>query len=195
MGPDLDPVETQDLTAELIEISYVSVLAQQPSGLLAYQSVKKEISRGKQSLVLTAKPAKLALTTDRPGRFVYVLRDGTGAELNRVSFDVQGEGNVAGRIERNAELQVKLSKADYAPGEEIEVSVQAPYSGAGLVTIERDRVYAAHWFKADGNAAIQHIRVPENLEGNGYVVVSFVRDLASREIFLSPSRVVPHPSV
>jgi uncharacterized protein YfaS (alpha-2-macroglobulin family) len=186
VGPNLDPVDTQDVTAELIEISYVSVLAQQPSGLLAYQSVKKEVSRGKQTLALSGKPAKLPLATDRPGRFLYVLRDGGGVELNRVPFDVQGEGNVAGRIERNAELQVKLAKGDYAPGEEIEVSVQAPYSGAGLLTIERDRVYAAHWFKADGNATIQRIRVPEDLEGNGYVVVSFVRDLTSREIFLSP---------
>jgi len=186
VGPNLDPVETQEVSAELIEISYVNVLAQQPSGLLAYQSVKKETSHGKQTLVLTANATKLPLATDRPGHFVYVFRDGNGVELNRVSFEVQGEGNVAGRIERNAELQVKLAKADYAPGEEVEVSVKAPYSGAGLLTIERDHVYAARWFKTDGNSTIQHIRVPESLEGNGYVVVSFVRDLGSREIFLSP---------
>ena len=53
-------------------------------------------------------------------------------------------------------------------------------------TIERDKVYASTWFKTDGNATVQHIRLPEALEGNGYVVVSFVRDLASRDIFVSP---------
>jgi hypothetical protein len=33
---------------------------------------------------------------------------------------------------------------------------------------------------------VQHIRLPDTVEGNGYVVVSFVRDLASRDIFVSP---------
>lgn len=186
VGPTLDPVTADDVHAELIEITHVRVLARQPSGLLAYQSVKKETSRGTQAIPLRAATTRLPLPTANPGHFVYVLRDAAGTELNRVSFEVVGEGNVAGRVERNAELRVQLEKSDYAPGEEIELSVQAPYAGAGLITIERDRVYAAKWFQASGNATVQRIRVPESLEGNGYVVVSFVRDLGSSEIYLSP---------
>jgi uncharacterized protein YfaS (alpha-2-macroglobulin family) len=52
VGPDLEPLETNDVTAELIEITYVRVLAREESGLLSYQSVKKEISRGTQTLAL-----------------------------------------------------------------------------------------------------------------------------------------------
>jgi len=186
VGPSLDPVATDAVRAELVEIQYVSVLARQPSGLLAYQSVKKEIPRGATPLSLGAEPARLALPTDTPGRFAYVLRDAAGTELNRVAFEVVGEGNVASRVERNAELRVRLEKDDYAPGEEIEVAIQAPYAGAGLVTIERDRVFAARWFQADGNATVQRIRLPDGVEGNAYVVVSFVRALGSPEIHLSP---------
>ena len=186
VGPDLEPTDTRDVTAELVEITFVSVLARQESGLLAYQSVKKETSRGTDSLVLGKTPATLTVPTDAPGRFVYVLRDGAGTELNRVSFEVVGDGNVAGRVERNAELKVSLAKTDYAAGDEIEVAIVAPYSGAGLLTIERDRVYAAQWFTSTGNSTIERIRVPESLEGNGYVVVSFVRDLGSRDVFVSP---------
>jgi uncharacterized protein YfaS (alpha-2-macroglobulin family) len=186
VGPDLEPFPTGDVTAELIEITFVSVLARQESGLLSYQSVKKEISRGTEHLALGAAPISLTLPTAQPGRFVYVLRDGAGTEVNRIGFEVVGEGNVTGRAERDAELKVRLSKDDYEPGEEVEVSIVAPYAGAGLITIERDRVYASTWFKSDGNATVQRIRVPEDIEGNGYVVVSFVRDLASRDIFLSP---------
>ena len=136
------------MTAELIEITYVSVLARQESGLLAYQSVKKETSRGKRAARARADAgARSRCRPRRPARFVYVLRDGAGTELNRVSFEVVGEGNVAGRVERNAELKVSLAKTDYAAGDEIEVAIVAPYAGAGLITIERDRVYAAKWFK------------------------------------------------
>src|SRR5690606_33883065 len=186
VGPALDAVATDAVRAELLEIQFVSVLARQPSGLLAYQSVKKEVPRGTTPLALGAEPVRLALPTDAPGRFAYVLRDAAGSELNRVPFEVVGEGNVASRVERNAELRVRLERDDYAPGEEIEVAIQAPYAGAGLVTIERDRVYAAQWFRADGNATVQRIRLPEEVEGNAYVVVSFVRALGSPEIHLAP---------
>lgn len=186
VGPDLEPFTTNDVTAELIEITFVNVLARQESGLLAYQSVRRETSRGTQPLALGASPAMLDLPTAAPGRFMYVLRDGAGTEVNRIGFEVIGDGNVAGKAERDAELKVKLAKTDYEPGDEIEVSIVAPYAGAGLITIERDKVYASTWFKSDGNATVQHIRVPETLEGNGYVVVSFVRDLGSRDIYMSP---------
>src|SRR6266704_5032153 len=59
-------------------------------------------------------------------------------------------------------------------------------SDLGLITIERDRVYAWHWFRATTTSSVQHIALPDGLEGNGYVSVSFVRDVNSDEVFTSP---------
>jgi hypothetical protein len=56
----------------------VTVLARQESGLLSYQSVKKETSRGKTSMALGKTPAPIQIPTDAPGKFVYVFRDGAG---------------------------------------------------------------------------------------------------------------------
>ena len=56
------------------------------------------------------------------------------------------------------------------------MQIQAPYVGAGLITIERDHVYAWQWFKTTTTSSVQKIKVPQGLEGNGYVSVSFVRD-------------------
>ena len=67
------------------------------------------------------------------------------------------------------------------------MAIVAPYSGAGLITIERDKVYAAKWFKATGNTTGRAHPAARDVEGNGYVVVSFVRDIASRDIFVSPA--------
>jgi len=174
------------VTAELIEITYVRVLAREESGLLSYQSVKKEVSRGTQTLALGKTPAALTLPTAQAGHFAYILRDAAGTELNRIGFDVVGDGNVAGRVEHEAELKVRLDKTDYAPGDEIEIAIAAPYSGAGLITIERDKVYAQAWFKADTTSSVQKITVPTGFEGNGYVNVQFLRDPASDEVFMSP---------
>jgi len=186
VGPDLKALDVAGASAELVEVRFVSVLQRQPNGLLAYQSVRKEESRRKTPIDLAAPGSALALPTDAVGSFVFVLRDAEGTERNRVPFEVVGEGNVAAKLDRNAELELALSKRDYAPGEEIELEIRAPYAGAGLITIERDRVYAAQWFRADTTASVQRIRLPETVEGNAYVVVSFVRSLDSREIFLSP---------
>jgi uncharacterized protein YfaS (alpha-2-macroglobulin family) len=99
---------------------------------------------------------------------------------------VAGEGNVSRSLERNAELQLTLSKHDFNQGEFVDVSIRAPYAGSGLITIERDRVYAHAWFHSATTGSVQKIRVPPDFEGNGYINVQFVRDPSSDEIFMSP---------
>src|SRR5262249_44436511 len=121
-----------------------------------------------------------------PGSFAYILRDADGQQLARIDYQVAGDANVTRKMDKNAELELSLAKHDFAPGEEIELSIRAPYIGSGLITIERDRVYAWKWFKATTTASVQRIRLPDKLEGNAYVSVSFVRDPSSDEIYSSP---------
>ena len=83
-------------------------------------------------------------------------------------------------------MQVQLDKAAYSGGDTIEVSIRAPYVGAGLITIERERVFRHQWFKATTTSSVQRITLPEDFEGNGYVTVEFLRDPSSPELFMSP---------
>jgi uncharacterized protein YfaS (alpha-2-macroglobulin family) len=106
--------------------------------------------------------------------------------LNQAEFTVAGSGNVTRSLERNAELQLRLSKKSYAPGEQVEINIRAPYTGSGLITIERDKVYAVQWFHASTVNSVQTITVPESLEGNAYINVQFVRDPSSSEVYMSP---------
>ena len=183
VGPDGAPAPLEDLQAVLVERRYVSALVRQPGGTFAYQSVRKETELRREPVSL---PADVALPTATPGSFALELVDAEGVKLSRVEFDVAGERNLAGNLERDAELELKLDRAEYAPGEEIVLEVTAPYAGAGLVTIERERVYAFEWFRSTTNTALARITVPEGLEGNAYVNVAFVRDLDSPEILVSP---------
>jgi hypothetical protein len=182
----LQKVAAEDLSLNLIERKYVSVLTKQGSGTFKYESRKKEVLVKASPYAINAAGNSLALATEIPGDFAYVLKNKDGLELNRVEYSVAGLGNVSRSLERNAELQLVLDKKDYVPGEEISVSIRAPYVGAGLITIERDKVYAQHWFKVDTQASVQKITLPADFEGNGYVSVQFVRDPSSDEIFTSP---------
>ena len=186
IDPALKKISVSGLKSQIIEERYISALTKQSSGVYKYQSVKKEIPVSTSSLAITDKGARFNLPTGNPGDFLLILKDGNNVELNRIAFTVAGKGNLTRSLEKNAELQIKLNKTDYLPGEEIELNIRAPYTGAGLITIERDHVYAAKWFKTNATSSVQRIGVPAGLEGNGYVNVSFVRGMDSREIFMSP---------
>src|SRR5262249_2867086 len=118
--------------------------------------------------------------------FAYDVTDGADHVLARIQYFVAGDANLARTLEKNALLQIALAREDYAAGQEIEMQIQAPYTGAGLITIERDRVYAWRWFKTKTTSSTQRIRVPAGIEGNAYVSVSFIRDPSSDEIYTSP---------
>ena len=129
---------------------------------------------------------------------MLVLRDASGSELNRLSYTVAGQANISRSLERNAELQVQLDKPVYSGGQTINVSIRAPYTGSGLITIERERVFQhPSGSETTTTSTVQRITLPEGFEGNGYVHVQFLRDPSSDELFLSPLSygVAPFPPI
>ncbi|MCS3431748.1 alpha-2-macroglobulin [Klebsiella sp. BIGb0407] len=186
INPMLKQIALPDLKVVLIEQKYISVLTQQDSGVYKYQSKLKEVQLSEEPLSLSEQGSDLVLATDKPGDFVLVVEDSQGKVLNRLSYTVAGNANLSRSLDRNAELKIKLNKAEYLPDEEIEVAINAPYTGSGLITIEKDKVYSWQWFSTDTTSTVQKIRLPADMEGNGYINVQFVRNVNSDEIFMSP---------
>ncbi len=186
LDPQLNKIALDQLRFELIERTYVSILTKKENGDYAYESVLRETAVKTETFAIGTDGFRYPLTTDKPGSFLLAVRDAAGRRVSQVSFTVVGEGSVARSLARNAELQVKLDRSQYQSGDEIEVSITAPYTGAGLITIENDRVRAHQWFKSSTTSSVQRIRLPEGFDGTGYVNVSFLRALDSREIFMSP---------
>ena len=162
------------------------MLTQQNNGTLAYVSRLKEIIRDSRSVRIAAGGSRFPLPTQEPGDFALVLRNASGAELNKLGYTVAGQANLSRSLERNAELQIQLDKPAYSAGETISVSIRAPYIGAGLITVERERVFQYQWFKTTTTSSVQRIALPADFEGNGYVSVQYLRDPSSDELFLSP---------
>lgn len=174
------------IKVERIARRWVSVLVKQNDGSYRYESRRKDQLLDTSTLPLAGDGLNMTLDTRNPGDFRLRLSDQDGRQLNMVDYSVAGSGNASRALERNAELQLTLNKTEYKPGETIQVAIQAPYSGAGLITIERDKVYAFQWFKADSTRSVQQIRLPEGVEGNAYVNVQFLRAPDSDEVFMSP---------
>jgi uncharacterized protein YfaS (alpha-2-macroglobulin family) len=178
--------DARGLQAVVLERKYVSVLVRQDNGTYRYESKKKEVERARKPLEIPAAGGKWKVPTDTPGDYLLSIRNGRDEEQQRVAYAVTGFGNLSRDLDKNAELRLALKKTDVEQGEELEMQVKAPFTGAGLITIERDKVYAWKWFRADTTASVETIRVPEELEGGGYVSVSFIRDPGSPEVFMSP---------
>ncbi len=186
VNPDLDKIGVENLQLKIVEFRQVSTLVKQSNGTFKYESVAKKYDQSTQDFSINKEGTRIQLDTSKPGDFAVLIVNEAGLEMNRVNYSVTGASNLTYDLEKNSELQVRLDKKDYNPGDTIEISIRGPYVGAGLITIEREKVYAYKWFKTDSKSSIQKIQVPKDLEGNGYVNVSFVRSLDSNEIFMSP---------
>ena len=186
VDPWLKPIAVDHLKLKLVERRYVAVLVQQANGNYAYESILKELPVEEKPVAIAAGGTDWPLETQNPGDYAARFYNDQGDLMADVRYSVAGAGNLTRALDKNAELTAKLSKPEYGAGEEIEVQITAPYTGSGLITIERDKVYATQWFKATSTSSIQKIRLPADFEGTGYVNVAFVRGLDSKEIYMSP---------
>ncbi len=188
----LEQQKVANLKAVLYERRYVSTLVKQYNGVFKYQSVPRKERLSKEKITIGKEGLTYPLKTDKAGEFILELAQGDRV-VSTVTYSVAGAANLERNLERTAELEVKLDKSDYAPGEPIQVSIKAPYAGAGLITIERDKVFSYKWFKAAETSSVQTIQVPSGLDVNAYVNVTMARGVDSKEIFMSPfcTAVVP----
>lgn len=186
INPQLEPIEKTGLSTRLQEIRQLSTLVKQDDGTFKYQTVASEKLIENKQLSLGKQSNKLLLPTAKAGEFALEIVDQSGNILNRVPFTVVGQGNLTANLEKNSLLKLKLNRKDYKAGDLIEMNITAPYQGSGLISIESDRVHTYKWFSSDSQSSLQSIRVPDDLEGNAYVNVAFIRSQHSKEIYSSP---------
>ncbi|WP_054701251.1 hypothetical protein [Desulfosarcina cetonica] len=186
IDPDLKPLALDNLALTRLEIQHLSTLVKQPNGTFAYQTVDRERQVDSRPFAIAAEGSTFALATADPGDYAIEVRGSDGTRLARLTYTVVGHGNLTGRLEKEAALQLRLDKSDYRAGEIIQVSITAPYVGAGLMTIESNKVHAFKWFKTTTTSTLETIRLPSDLEGNAYLNVAFVRDAAPRRFSPAP---------
>ncbi|MDR3113460.1 MAG: hypothetical protein LBU09_03710 [Endomicrobium sp.] len=183
---NLNPIELNNLKVKLLQRQYISSLVKQNNGAYKYQSSVKDSLISETPFNVNKTKNELALDTSKAGNFIVEIEDENGSKILSFNYFTAGSSNQSLSIEKDANLMLNLESDDVEPGAQLKLNVTAPYTGSGLITIEREKIYAMKWFKTDSNSSVQTITVPNNLEGNAYVVVSFIRSQDSKEIFSSP---------
>jgi alpha-2-macroglobulin len=186
IGPDGEAVAVGELTRVLVQTTHVSVLTKQGSGSLAYESQARDETVETVKISLPAKAQAMALPLGTPGNFRYEFRNAAGQTLCSIPFHVAGKGKASKNLERSGELEIHFADKQWLPGEELEFSLTSPFTGAGLITVERDRVLESKWFQVDSKTSVQSIRLPDQIEGGVYLSVVMARALDSPDVFLNP---------
>jgi uncharacterized protein YfaS (alpha-2-macroglobulin family) len=184
INPQLTKEEISDLKLQLISLHPVSTLIKAADGTYQYQSIIQSTVLKTTAFAIHEQNTTYSVPTDEIGDFALNVLDKNNAVLSQLKFTVVGASQA--QLSRNAELSVKLNKEEYKAGEDIQLQLTAPYTGSGLITIERDKVYATQWFKSETNNSMQTIHIPEDFQGNGYINVAYIRDWNSPELFISP---------
>ena len=175
-----------NLRFRLIEKRKEPVLTKQENGTFKYEAVDQEAKIQEGSLNLPAAATGFSLPTDKVGNFRLELVDENDNRLFSLDYTVVGSNRENPALGEKTDLRLTLSKKSVKPGEELQLSLQAPYDGYGLITVEREKTVAWKWFQAAHGASIQTITIPADFEGFGYINVSFVRSLNAPEVYTSP---------
>lgn len=176
----------EGVSYRVIQIRHVSVLTKREDDSYAYVSTAKEEFVSDGPFALGSGSSDFPLPTHVAGEFRLELRDPENQVICACTFSVVGKGDPTRSLERNTELDLKLARDQWNSGDNVEMSLTAPFAGSGLITLERERVLGWKWFKSPTAGSVHQIPVPADIEGTAYANVSFVRALDSPEVFMSP---------
>ncbi len=184
INPQLKQQALTPLSLQLFKQSPVTTLVKNDNGTYQYQSLIQSSELSKSAFTIAENGTYYTLPSHTIGDFIVKIIDKNGTELSHVNYTIVGESQQP--LSKNAELNIKLNKAEYLPDQDIEMQITTPYVGSGFITIERDKIYAYQWFQTNTTTSLQKIHIPKDFQGGGYVNVAFVRDWNSPEIFMSP---------
>ncbi|MBR2286211.1 MAG: alpha-2-macroglobulin family protein [Alphaproteobacteria bacterium] len=183
---DGKPTNTEKLKLRTVHRENLTSLIKDYNDYYKYQTITRDTTVSTTNLDILATGTEIRLDTTHGGTYFIQITDDENNILANIEYFVADASNTALTTDTNAEMQIKLNANEYAAGDNIAVNITTPYVGTGLITIERDRVYAYKWFRTNATSSVQYITLPDGFEGSGYVNVSFVRDINSQDIFTAP---------
>ena len=151
-----------------------------------YQTITRDTVISTTNINIAESGSEIRLDTSHGGTYFVQITDSTDKILANIEYFVADASNTDLATNTTSEMQIKLNANEYSAGDTINISLTTPYVGTGLITIERDKVYAYKWFRTTSNTSVQQITLPDGFEGSGYVNVSFVRDINSHDVFTTP---------
>ncbi|MBR5735005.1 MAG: alpha-2-macroglobulin family protein, partial [Desulfovibrionaceae bacterium] len=191
--PDLSAAAPGQVTLRTLNVTYSATLFRDDAGQYRYDRLRQEKEASSKKAELGEKGLSVPLDLSTPGERILEVVSADGMVRARIPYTVAGIAAANFSEDRDPMLSAHLDKTDYNPGDTVEIHLSTPYSGTGLITIERDRVAAQQWFTANAGDTVQRISLPRDFEGRAYLNITYFRSLKDKDIFTKPlaSAIVP----
>ncbi len=188
VDPELKPVSPEGLRLSLEKRHEHVELSRDGSGNYYYDTVKRwePIERSEKPLVLDKGRADAPVDTSTAGTYRMLVTDDQGRLRGECVYTVVGNGGSPDAADRSGKIGVQVQNKTYAPGETVAISIEAPFAGSGVATLEREKVWASKTFRSEGTHTVVSLRIPDDAEGTLYATVCYVRAADSPEVFRCP---------
>lgn len=174
---DGEPVAVDDATLKVMCKQWRTVLKKDSSGRFRYISEYDEKLVEERKVSLHGSPTELVVTPNTYGSYRLVLENADGSVRGAIEFYVYGYGYSPWAMSNPEKINLKLDRETYGDGDVVTASVEAPFSGLMLVTIEREKVYSRRWVKLEDNTGTIQVKLPQGSAPNVYLTATLLRSL------------------
>jgi uncharacterized protein YfaS (alpha-2-macroglobulin family) len=185
---DKVPVGSVEVVLEKIESDWVH---RRVNGAWTWSRREDAIERSKalvEKVSDSEQFSKVEMTCDEPGSWQIVTRDLVGGALTRIRFQVNRPGSPVAVARSPHRVDLTLDRVSYRPGEAAKVSVDSPFAGQLLLTLETDRVVWSKSVSITDEKEELAIPLPLRMPGGAFVTASVVRPLDAKSSEWKPYR-------
>ena len=171
------PMAESDVRLKVMRRQWRTVLKKDSSGHFHYISEYDEKLVEERTLSLQASPTALEIIPSAHGSYRLVLEKADGSVRGAIDFYVYGYGYSPWAQSNPEKVNLKLDRKSYADGDVVTASVEAPFSGLLLLTVEREKVYSRRWIRLEENTGTVQVSLPRGAAPNVYLTATLLRPL------------------
>lgn len=172
------PASAENVVLKVLRRQWRTVLKKDGSGNFHYISEYDEKVVEERTINLLAAPTEFEVTPNTHGSYRLVLESADGSARGSLNFYVYGYGYSPWAQNNPEKINLKLDRETYSDGDVVTASVEAPFSGLLLLTVERDKVYSRRWVRLEGNTGTVQVSLPRGSAPNVYLTATLLRPLA-----------------
>ncbi len=155
-----------------------TVLKKDGNGNYHYISEYDEKLIEERTVSLRDEPTELKVTPNAHGSYRLVLENADGSVRGAIDFYVYGYGYSPWAQSNPEKVNLKLDRESYGDNDVVTASVEAPFSGLLLLTVEREKVYSRRWIRMSENTSTVQVSLPQGSAPNVYLTATLLRPLA-----------------
>ncbi|HOW98340.1 MAG TPA: MG2 domain-containing protein [Kiritimatiellia bacterium] len=173
------------LRVNLYRSVWNTVLKRNAQNRFTYQSEQQLIPAGEELVQLQDGRVLHSFKVDQAGSYLLRVTDpasGASSSLRFYATEPGGTG-VAWGGDRPDKVALTADRDAYAPGESARVTIQAPFAGTALLTVENDRILDRRVVRMTNSSELVEIPLRDEYAPGVYAAVTMIRPAVAESVW------------